>query len=156
MATRKPWYLVKSRRHHDGYYMGWAIVSSLDGKQWAALYGEPPVTVETAPTFDAVLDKIRRAERVNSRRAPRPTARGHVANPRRRVNRARYERVVDRLAVKFFQGFADDIRYIRAADGNKYSHVVETDAAEIYLCEHPEYGHCILIVDPSGRTPLWK
>jgi hypothetical protein len=67
----------------------------------------------------------------------------------------KYETKINGLHVKFFQGYAEDVRYIRQADGKPYSHVVETDAAELYLAEHSVYGRCILIVDPSGKTPLW-
>lgn len=84
-------------------------------------------------------------------------------NPRRMSAKEReamksrpYSLVVNGLSVKFFQGYADDVRYTREADGKPYSHKTETDAAEIYLCDHPTYGHCILIVDPSGFTPLWE
>lgn len=95
-----------------------------------------------------------RRSRTRATKQTRRTVRGR--SPRYRVNRKAYALTVNNLGVRFFQGYADDIRYTRQADGKKYSHVVETDAAEIYLCEHAEYGHCILIVDPSGKTPLWK
>lgn len=67
----------------------------------------------------------------------------------------KYETTLNGVHVKFFQGYAEDVRYIREADGKPYSHVVETDSAELYLAEHSVYGRCILIVDPSGKTPLW-
>lgn len=75
---------------------------------------------------------------------------------RRNPGRESYSLPVNNLAVKWFQGYASDIRYTHAKDGTPYSHVVETDAAEIYLCDHPEFGHCILIVNPRGDLPLWK
>lgn len=85
---------------------------------------------------------VTRSRRVSRRR-----------NPAR--NRKTYETTLNGLHVKFFQGYADDIRYQRELDGKPYSHVVETNAAELYLCEHATYGRCLLIVDPSGKTPLW-
>lgn len=74
---------------------------------------------------------------------------------KRRNPPKKYETTLNGVHVKFFQGYAEDVRYIREADGKPYSHVVETDAAELYLAEHSVYGRCILIVDPSGKTPLW-
>lgn len=59
------------------------------------------------------------------------------------------------LHVRYFQGYAEDVRYLRAEDNKPYSHVVESGAAELYLCEDSTYGKCLLIVDPSGKTPLW-
>lgn len=81
-------------------------------------------------------------------------------NPTRPKSRApsiqkKYNTTVNALHVEYFQGYAEDIRYLRGADGKPYSHVVETDSAELYLCEHATYGKCLLIVDPSGKTPLW-
>jgi hypothetical protein len=64
--------------------------------------------------------------------------------------------VVSGVKVEWFQGYAEYVYYLREADGKPYKHKVETDAAELYLCSHPEFGNCLLIVDPSGRTPLWK
>lgn len=89
----------------------------------------------------------------NSRRRTRRAPRRASAY---RKNRTTYNTLVDNLRVRWFQGYPDDIRYTRESDGQKYSHVVETDAAELYLCSHPDYGNCLLIVDPSGKTPLWK
>jgi hypothetical protein len=64
--------------------------------------------------------------------------------------------VLSNVRVEFFQGYVEYVYYTREADGKPYKHRVETDAAELYLCNHPEFGHCLLIVDPSGQTPLWK
>jgi hypothetical protein len=64
--------------------------------------------------------------------------------------------VVSNVRVEWFQGYAEYVYYLREADGKPYKHKVETDAAELYLCSHPDFGNCLLIVDPSGRTPLWK
>lgn len=80
--------------------------------------------------------------------------RTRAANPYRHAGR-QYETTLNTVRVKFFQGYVEDVRYTRAEDGKPYSHVVETDAAELYLCEHATYGKCLLIVDPSGKTPLW-
>lgn len=97
--------------------------------------------------------------RRNVRRAVR-TARGRVPG-RRRINSptsrvAARAFTLNNLRVEFFQGYAEHVYYLREADGKGYQHKVETDAAELYLCDHPEFGHCLLIVDPSGTTPLWK
>lgn len=94
----------------------------------------------------------RRAKEVAARTVlkGRAVRRGKRSNPPKK-----YETTLNGVHVKFFQGYAEDVRYIREADGKPYSHVVETDAAELYLAEHSVYGRCILIVDPSGKTPLW-
>lgn len=63
---------------------------------------------------------------------------------------------VERIEVKHFQGYATDVAYQRELDGLLYHHPFDTDAAELYLCVSKEFGHCVLVVDPSGRTPLWK
>jgi hypothetical protein len=95
----------------------------------------------------------------NPGRAKR-TARGRV--PNRRRNSAQSDRkptrsfTVSGIKVEWFQGYAEYVYYLREADGKPYKHKVETDAAELYLCSHPEFGNCLLIVDPSGSTPLWK
>lgn len=84
------------------------------------------------------------------------TRRRRRANPVKPWDRGQKFGVTLRsLHVRYFQGYAEDVRYTRAEDGKPYSHVVETDAAELYLCEDPTYGKCLLIVDPSGKTPLW-
>lgn len=92
------------------------------------------------------------------RRNPRRSAvRAVTAKRKRNPSRGtKYETTLNGVRVLFFQGYAEDVRYQRAADGQAYSHVVETDAAELYLCEHPTYGRCLMIVDPSGKTPLWN
>lgn len=94
----------------------------------------------------------RRAKEVAARTVlkGRSVRRGRRTNPPKK-----YETTLNGVHVKFFQGYAEDVRYIREADGKPYSHVVETNAAEVYLAEHSVYGRCILIVDPSGKTPLW-
>ena len=60
------------------------------------------------------------------------------------------------VETSYFQGYATDIAYQRELDGKLYHHAVETDAAEVYLCKSKDFGNCLLIVDPSGKTPLWK
>lgn len=129
----KKWYLV-----NDDYTL---VLGVYDSKK------EAQDEAESTPNPRKRRRVIRRAAK--KRRVVRK-------NPRRRRNRTTYNTTIDGLRVRFFQGYADDIRYTRELDGKKYSHVVETDAAEIYLCEHATYGHCVLIVDPSGKTPLWK
>lgn len=94
----------------------------------------------------------RQSKTVNVTR--RAVSRRTRRNPYRHTGRT-YETTLNTVRVKFFQGYVEDVRYTRAEDGKPYSHVVETDAAELYLCEHATYGRCLLIVDPSGKTPLW-
>lgn len=100
-------------------------------------------------------DIVRSGRKRYGTRAREIAARTVLKGRRRNPARAKYETTLNGVQVRFFQGYAEDVRYTRAQDGQPYSHVVETDAAELYLCEHPTYGRCLLIVDPSGATPLW-
>lgn len=100
-------------------------------------------------------DIVRSGRKRYGTRAREIAARTVLKGRRRNPARAKYETTLNGVQVRFFQGYAEDVRYTRAQDGQPYSHVVETDAAELYLCEHPTYGRCLLIVDPSGTTPLW-
>ena len=96
---------------------------------------------------------------MKARARARRTARGRVPGHRRNSPAdAKPVRafVLNGVRVEFFQGYAEHIYYLRESDGRGYQHKVETDAAELYLCDHPEFGHCLLIIDPSGSTPLWK
>jgi hypothetical protein len=100
----------------------------------------------------------RRVVAASARKQARRTARGRVARRRNSPADAKPVRafVLSNVRVEFFQGYAQNVFYLRESDGKPYQHRVETDAAELYLCSHPDFGHCLLIVDPSGRTPLWK
>lgn len=115
----------------------------------------------TLGVFDSKKEAQKAAEPESnpSRRIGRQrrSARGRVPGVRKNpTGGAHYETTIGGLNVRYFQGYAEDIRYKRAADNKHYSHIVETDAAELYLCEHTIYGKCLLIVDPSGRTSLWE
>ena len=95
-----------------------------------------------------------RAREVAARTVLKGRRTRRTRNPYRHAGK-QYETTLNTVRVKFFQGYVEDVRYTRAEDGKPYSHVVETDAAELYLCEHATYGRCLMIVDPSGKTPLW-
>jgi hypothetical protein len=102
----------------------------------------------SAPCYNSPRQRAIRAATTRRRNPTRPKSRAPSIQKK-------YNTTVNALHVEYFQGYAEDIRYLRSADGKPYSHVVETDSAELYLCEHATYGKCLLIVDPSGKTPLW-
>jgi hypothetical protein len=156
-------------QHASGQTVSVRIRGSKDGRLLNA-WGDPypyeetrrPRIVEMAARQaveeDAARDAARR--RANPRRQAKRTANRRRANgkrtPRKNPSAARAHAFAIKLDVKYFQGYAEEIRYLRELDGAPYKHKIETDAAELYLAHHPDFGNCLLIVDPSGRTPLWK
>lgn len=165
MKTRNRWIYEKGESGYtpSGWRSGTLFIRRL-GRRWN-LYRSDLKSADTvigsyASKEDAMKDAESLANPSRQRAILAATTKRLRRNPARPKSRApsiqkKYNTTVNALHVEYFQGYAEDIRYLRGADGKPYSHVVETDSAELYLCEHATYGKCLLIVDPSGKTPLW-
>lgn len=101
--------------------------------------------------LDFMHEKDKSAPRYN-----RYSARLNGARKARRRNAPVKHGARETFELAYYQGYAIEVAYRRELDGKLYSHKVETDAAEVYLAKHPVFGHCVVILDPSGKTPLWK